>query len=149
MNAGEICNREVVIVNRDQTILDAAKLMREYHVGDVVVVEERKGEKAPVGILTDRDIVIEILAQDLDTGEVQIGDAMSFDLLTALEEDEILETVKRMRGKGVRRIPVVNAQGGLEGIIAVDDLVDLLAEQMADLVALISSEHRQEQKNRP
>jgi CBS domain-containing protein len=66
-----------------------------------------------------------------------------------LEEDEILETVKRMRGRGVRRIPVVNAQGGLEGIIAVDDLVDLLAEQMADLVALISSEQRQEQKNRP
>ena len=149
MNAGEICNREVVIVNRDQTILDAAKLMREYHVGDVVVVEERKGENVPVGILTDRDIVIKILAQDLDAGKVQISDAMSFDLLTALEEDEILETVKRMRGRGVRRIPVVNAQGGLEGIIAVDDLVDLLAEQMADLVALISSEQRQEQKNRP
>lgn len=149
MNAGEICNREVVIVNRDQTILDAAKLMREYHVGDVVVVEERKGENVPIGILTDRDIVIKILAQDLDAGKVQISDAMSFDLLTALEEDEILETVKRMRGRGVRRIPVVNAQGGLEGIIAVDDLVDLLAEQMADLVALISSEQRQEQKNRP
>lgn len=149
MNAGEICNREVVIVNRDQTILDAAKLMREYHVGDVVVMEERNEEKVPVGILTDRDIVIKILAQDLDAGEVQIGDAMSFDLLTALEEDDVLETVKRMRGRGVRRIPVVNGQGGLEGIIAVDDLVDLLAEQMADLVALISSEQRHEQKNRP
>jgi len=93
MNAGEICNREVVIVNRDQTILDAAKLMREYHVGDVVVMEERSGEKAPVGILTDRDIVIKILAQELDAGEVQIGDTMSFDLLTALEEDEILERI--------------------------------------------------------
>lgn len=149
MNAGEICNREVVIINRDQTILDAAKLMREYHVGDVVVVEKQKEANVPVGILTDRDIVIKILAQDLDAGKVQISDAMSFDLLTALEEDEILETVKRMRGRGVRRIPVVNAQGGLEGIIAVDDLVDLLAEQMADLVALISSEQRQEQKNRP
>ncbi len=149
MNAGEICNREVVIVNRDQTILDAAKLMREYHVGDVVVMEERNGEKVPVGILTDRDIVIEILAQDLDAGEVLVGDAMSFDLLTALEEDEILETVKRMRARGVRRIPVINAQGGLEGIIAVDDLVDFFAEQMADLVALISTEQRQEQKNRP
>ena len=149
MNAGELCNREVVIVNRDQTILDAAKLMREYHVGDVVVVEKQKEANVPVGILTDRDIVIKILAQDLDAGKVQIGDTMSFDLLTALEDDEILETVKRMRGRGVRRIPVVNAQGGLEGIIAVDDLVDLLAEQMAELVALISSEQRQEQKNRP
>lgn len=148
MNAGEICNREVVVVNRDQTILDAAKIMREYHVGDVVVVEDRSGKKVPVGILTDRDIVIKILAKDLDADKIEVGDAMSFDLATVMEEDEILETVKTMRGKGVRRIPVVNAQGGLEGIIAVDDLVDLLAEQMSDLVALISNEQRQEQKSR-
>jgi CBS domain-containing protein len=149
MNAGEICNREVIIVNRDQTILDAARIMREYHVGDVVVVEDRNGEKAPVGILTDRDIVIEILAKDLNADEIQIGDAMSFDLLTVQEEDEILETVKQMRGKGVRRIPVVNKQGGLEGIITVDDLLDLIAEQLEDLVSLISAGQRQEHKNRP
>lgn len=148
MNAGEICNREVVIVSRDQTILDAAKIMRQYHVGDVVVVDEQGGERVPVGILTDRDIVIEIVAQDLNAGDVQIGDAMSFDLLTALEEDEILETLKRLRGRGIRRIPVVNKQGGLEGIIAVDDLLDLLAEQVGDLVGLIATEQRQEQKNR-
>lgn len=148
MNAGEICNRDVVIINRDNTILEAAKLMREYHVGDVVVVEERQGVQSPVGILTDRDIVIEILGQDLEPAEVQVGDAMSFELLTATEEDEILETVKRMRSKGVRRIPVVNQRGSLEGIITVDDLVDLLAEQMADLAALITTEQRQERRNR-
>jgi CBS domain-containing protein len=148
MNAGEICNREVVIANREQTVQEAAKLMRKYHVGDVVVVEERGGERVPVGILTDRDIVIEIVAQDLNAGDVQIGDAMSFDLLTALEEDEVLETLKRLRGRGIRRIPVVNKQGGLEGIIAVDDLLDLLAEQVGDLVGLIATEQRQEQKNR-
>ena len=148
MNAGEICNREVVIVNRESSIQEAAELMRKYHVGDVIVVEEKQGSRVPVGILTDRDIVIEIVARDLEADEVQVGDAMSFDLLTATEEDEILETVKRMRGKGVRRIPVVNSAGGLEGIIAVDDLVDLLAEQMADLVALITTEQRHEQRNR-
>ncbi|MCK5227913.1 MAG: CBS domain-containing protein [Desulfobulbaceae bacterium] len=148
MNAGEICNRDVVIINRDNTILEAAKLMREYHVGDVVVVEERQGVQSPVGILTDRDIVIEILGQDLEPAEVQVGDAMSFELLTATEEDEILETVKRMRSKGVRRIPVVNQRGSLEGIITVDDLVDLLAEQIADLAALITTEQRQERRNR-
>ena len=148
MKAGEICNREVIIVNREQTVQDAAKLMRQYHVGDVVVVDERGGERVPVGILTDRDIVIEIMAQNLNAGDVQVGDAMSFDLLTALEEDEIVETIKRMRAGGIRRIPVVNKQGGLEGIIAVDDLIDLLAEQMGDLVSLISTQQRQEQKNR-
>ena len=149
MNAGEICNREVVIANQDQTILEAAKLMREYHVGDVVVVERKNGENVPVGILTDRDIVIEIVAKNLKPEDVQVSDAMTFELLTAQEEDEILETVKRMRGRGVRRIPVVNRKGGLEGIIAVDDLVDLLSEQISDLVALISTERRLEERNRP
>ena len=148
MNAGEICNREVVIVNRESSIQEAAVLMRKHHVGDVVVVEERQGLRTPVGILTDRDIVIEIVAQNLKADEIQVGDTMSFDLLTATEEDEILETIKRMRGKGVRRIPVVNSAGGLEGIIAVDDLVDLLAEQMADLVGLITTEQRHEHQNR-
>ena len=148
MNAGEICNREVVIVNRESSIQEAAVLMRKHHVGDVVVVEERQGLRTPVGILTDRDIVIEIVARDLEADEVQVGDVMSSDLLTATEEDEILETIKRMRGKGVRRIPVVNSDGGLEGIIAVDDLVDLLAEQMTDLVGLITTEQRHERQNR-
>jgi len=148
MNAGEVCNREVVIVNRESSIQEAAKLMRKYHVGDVIVMEEKQGIRVPVGILTDRDIVIAIVARDLKAGEVQVGDAMSFDLLTAREEDEILETVKLMRGKGVRRIPVVNSTGGLEGIIAVDDLIDLLAEQVADLVALITTEQRHERRNR-
>ena len=148
MNAGEICNREVVIVNRESSIQEAAVLMRKHHVGDVVVVEERQGLRTPVGILTDRDIVIEIVAQNLKADEIQVGDTMSFDLLTATEEDEILETIKRMRGKGVRRIPVVNSAGGLEGIIAVDDLVDLLAEQMADLVGLITTEQRHERQKR-
>ena len=148
MNAGEICNREVVIVNRESSIQEAAVLMRKHHVGDVVVVEERHGLRTPVGILTDRDIVIEIVAQNLKADEIQVGDTMSFDLLTATEEDEILETIKRMRGKGVRRIPVVNSAGGLEGIIAVDDLVDLLAEQMTDLVGLITTEQRHERQNR-
>lgn len=148
MKAGEICNREVVIVNQDQTILDVAKIMRQYHVGDVVVVKEQNEMKVPVGILTDRDIVVEILAKELKADEILVADAMSFELLTALEEDEIFETLKRMRAGGVRRIPVVNGQGGLEGIIAADDLVDLLAEEMMDLVALISNQQHLEQKNR-
>lgn len=148
MNAGEICNREVVIVKRESSIQEAAELMRKYHVGDVIVVKEKQGIQVPVGILTDRDIVIEIVAQNLKADEIQVGDAMSSDLLTATEEDEILETIKRMRGKGVRRVPVVNSAGGLEGIIAVDDLVDLLAEQVADLVGLITTEQRHERQNR-
>ncbi|MCK5437347.1 MAG: CBS domain-containing protein [Desulfobulbaceae bacterium] len=146
MNVGEVCNREVVIVQSSDSILDAAKLMREHHAGDVVVVEDRDGQRFPVGILTDRDIVIEILAKDLNPDAISIGDAMSFELLTVMEEDAVMETVKRMREKGVRRIPVVNQDGSLEGILRVDDLIDLLAEQVNDIVGLITYEQWRERE---
>ena len=146
MNVGEVCNREVIIIKSNDSILEAAKLMRKYHAGDVVVVEDRDDKRFPIGILTDRDIVIEILAKDLAPDTISIGDAMNFELLTALEEDGIMDTVKRMREKGVRRIPVVNQEGSLEGILRVDDMIDLLAEQMNDLVGLISHEQWHERE---
>jgi CBS domain-containing protein len=146
MNVGEVCTREVIIIQSSDSILEAAKLMRKYHVGDVVVVEDRNDKRFPVGILTDRDIVIEILAKDLDPDTIGIGDAMSFELLTVVEEDGIMDTLKLMREKGVRRIPVVNQEGSLEGILRVDDLIDLLAEQMNDIVGLITYEQWHERE---
>ncbi len=146
MNVGELCNREVIIVGQDATVLEAAKLMRQYHVGDLVVIEKRQGASFPIGILTDRDIVIEIIAGEVDFDAVTVGDVMSYELITASEEDAIADTIKLMRDKGIRRVPVVNKQGELEGIIAVDDLIDLLAEQLKDIVALISCEKKREQR---
>lgn len=145
MNVAELCNREVIIIEQDNTVLEAAKLMRQYHVGDLIVVEKRQGMTFPIGILTDRDIVIELIAGGVDLDAVMVGDVMSSDLLTVNEEEAIADTIKLMRGKGVRRVPVINKQGGLEGIITVDDLIDLLAEQMRDIVCLISSGQKKEQ----
>jgi len=149
MKVGEVCNREVVIVDRDESILEAAKLMRSYHVGDVVVVRDKETSRTPVGILTDRDIVVELLALEVDLEAITIGDAMSFDLVIAREEDDLGETIEKMRSHGVRRMPVVNAQGGLEGILALDDYVEVMAEQFGDLVQLIRNEQRQEYRERP
>jgi len=146
MNVGELCNREVVIVERGDTIVAAAKLMRRYHVGDLVVVEKRLGGASPIGILTDRDIVIELIAGEVDLDSVTVGDVMSPDLVKVRVDEGISETVKLMRSKGIRRLPVVNGQKGLEGIVAVDDLIDLLAEQLKDIVSLIGTERKQEQK---
>ena len=146
MNVAELCNREVIIIGQEDTVLEAAKLMRQYHVGDLVVVEKRQGVSFPIGILTDRDIVIELIAGEVDLDAVTVGDVMSYDLLTVSEDEAIADTIKLMRGKGVRRVPVVNKQGGLEGIIAVDDLIDLLAEQMQDIVSLISCGQKKEQQ---
>jgi len=148
MVVGDICNREVIIVEREGSILEAAKLMRKYHVGNVIVVDDRDGVRIPVGILTDRDIVIGVLADSVDIDAVTIGDAMSFELLTAREDDDPMETIKRMRIKGVRRIPVVDRRGGLVGVLAVDDLVEILSEQLTDLAGLITREQQRERTYR-
>jgi CBS domain-containing protein len=134
---GEICNREVVVIDREGSILQAARLMREYHVGNVIIVEERNDVRIPVGILTDRDIVRALVASEVALDKVSVGDAMSFDLLTVQEEEDIIGTIKKMRHHGVRRVPVVNRAGALQGIVAVDDLIDLVCEELMELVGLI------------
>lgn len=148
MRIGEVCNREVVVLDRQGSILEAAQLMRRHHVGDVVVTEEREGALVPVGILTDRDIVVGLLADQVPLEAVAVGDAMSPDLLAVSEEEEILDAIRRMRGRGVRRVPVVDRNGALVGILAVDDLIDLVAEQLGDLVKLIGNEQQWERQRR-
>ncbi len=148
MSIGEICNREVIVCRPDESIQAAARLMRNHHVGDVVVVEGRGSERIPVGILTDRDIVIELLAEEVDLNAISVADVMSCMPITAQEDDDLLTTLEYMRDKGVRRIPIVNQEGGLEGILAVDDIIELVAEQLTDLVRLISRESRHERQTR-
>jgi CBS domain-containing protein len=148
MPIGEICNREVVFATRDTSILEAAQLMRRHHVGDLVVVDEKNGKRIPVGIVTDRDIVIEVIAKEADINSLTAGDIMGPELVTAREAEGVFEAIQLMRLKGVRRMPVVDPHGGLVGIISVDDLVELLAEEMNELAKLISREQVREAKNR-
>jgi CBS domain-containing protein len=144
MSAGEYCNRDVVIVSKDESVSAAIELMRSHHVGDVVVVETIEETTMPVGILTDRDIVLEILAEGVDLDAVAIVDVMSYELVTVTENTTLIDTIKLMRDKGVRRIPVVNEKGGLEGLLSVDDILELLAEQLTDIISLIGKEQSRE-----
>ncbi len=148
MPISEICNREVVIVQRSDTIFETARLMREHHVGDVVVVEDRDGVRIPVGIVTDRDLVVEIMAPALDQTIFTVGDIMVPDLATVKEQAGVSETIAYMRTKGVRRVPVVNAHGGLVGILTLDDLLELLAEELLALAKLVKHEQKKEMMNR-
>ena len=148
MSVGEFCNREVVVIGPQEPAREIARLMREQHVGDVLVVEERNGRRAPVGIVTDRDLVIEILASESDPSQFQVADIMTGDLLTARDSDDTMATLQRMRNAGVRRMPVVDADGALLGIITVDDFINVFAEQMEDLVRLVSREQLRERKLR-
>jgi len=148
MPIGEICNREVVIMKRTDSVSEAAKLMRDYHVGGVVVVEERGGAVAPVGILTDRDIVVELVAKDVPIDSVFLEDVMSPELATVAENRGVWDTIKFMRAKGVRRIVVVNEKGSLVGILSVDDLFEYLSEELSDLVRLFMQERDREKEVR-
>ncbi|MDO9269902.1 MAG: CBS domain-containing protein [Methylobacter sp.] len=148
MSISDFCNREVVFATRDMSLPEAAQLMREYHVGDLVVVDDVDGKRVPVGIVTDRDIVIEIIAQSLDIAEFSVGDIMGAQLISVQEKDGVFETIRLMRTKGIRRIPVVNQEGGLVGIVSADDILDLLAEEMTELARVVPREQEREAKTR-
>jgi CBS domain-containing protein len=148
MSIGEICNRDVVIVGRKTSIQEAAKLMRQYHVGDVVIADKRDGEVIPAGILTDRDIIVEIIAKDLPLDSVYADDIMSDEPVTVREGQGVWETIQCMRTKGIRRIIVVNDRGGLVGILSMDDLLELLSEEMSEFAKLFSREQARERELR-
>ena len=119
-------------------------MMRHYHVGTLVVIDETDGNRMPEGILTDRDIVIEIDALDLAPKAITVGDIMSSELVTVREDEGLLQTVKIMRCKGVRRLPVVDRDGDLAGIVSIDDLLEALTEQMTEMARILGREREHE-----
>jgi len=136
-----ICNRQVVTVSRRAKVTEAARLMRQHHVGDVIVVEDRDGRPLPCAILTDRDIAIAVVAQDIDPNAVSVGEVVQSDLVTASSHASVTEIVELMRRHGVRRIPIVDDGGALTGIVTADDVVDFVAREMtaaADLSKRLS-----------
>lgn len=149
MSVGEICSRDVVVMSGEGSIRDAAELMRDYHVGDVVVVNEMNGARVPIGILTDRDITLEIVAKGVDPASIAVQDAMSFELVTVAEDEDLLRCIEVMREKALRRVPVVDSNGALVGILSVDDVIDVLAEMMTDIVRLVDAQSRTESRRRP
>jgi CBS domain-containing protein len=148
MKIGEICTRIVTFATKDMPLVDAAKLMRQHHVGSLIVVEEESRGRVPVGMLTDRDIVVEVLAPGLDYKNLSVGEIMSSQLITARESDDMLGVLRVMRQRGIRRMPVITEAGTLAGIVTLDDLLEILAEQMDDLVDAIAGEQAKEVKGR-
>ena len=136
MPVGEICNREVVVAERTTTIVEAARLMRRYHVGDLVVVDEVQDRRVPVGMVTDRDLVVEVIAREQPFASCTVSAIMSATVVCVPETAGVIEAIQLMRSHGVRRVPVVDAGGALVGILAADDLLDLLAEELSALARI-------------
>lgn len=144
LTVGEICTRSVVIACQNMDVSEAARLMSEHHVGSLVVVEDAPGGRVVVGLLTDRDIVINIVARDRDAKAVRVGDIMKRNLITVRPADSVNDTLTLMRRHGVRRVPVINVHAVLVGIVTLDDLLEIVAEQLHSLVQTIKSEQQRE-----
>jgi CBS domain-containing protein len=137
MPISECSNIGVVCCEADSTVPAVAALMRKHHVGDVIVVEGAAENRMPLGIITDRDIVIEAVALDIDTSVLTAGDLMSAPLVTVAENAGLVETLRLMRNHKIRRIPVVTPSGSLYGIVTADDIMNLLAMEMSLMTAAI------------
>jgi CBS domain-containing protein len=136
MSAGRICSRDVDTASYEETVLEAARRMRERQVGTVVIVDDMR----PVGIITDRDLAVRVLAGGLDPRQTRVSEVMT-PSPTTIREDESIETaLGYMRSGRFRRLPVVGRDGHLLGILALDDVLELVAQELGDIGQLLKRE---------
>jgi CBS domain-containing protein len=148
MSVGSICTRHVFSIDADADAAQAAKAMREYHVGFLVVTSKKDGRAVPVGVLTDRDIVLEVVAQNIDPLAVAVKDIMTGKPLIVSEQSPIHETLLQMRAAGVRRVPVQDTHGKLIGVLSLDDVVGFMNGLVQDLSGAIEREQSVETRRR-
>jgi CBS domain-containing protein len=145
MILSEFCTVDVVSCPATMHVADAARLMREKHVGDLVVVSNSPDGMTPLGVVTDRDLVVEVLGNGRDPEKTLLSSIMRTPVVMALESEDSAQAIERMRNHGVRRLPIVNGRGLLVGIVTLDDLLRLL---IADADALLQIPDRGQARER-
>lgn len=133
MQVQDVCTHQAVSVSPAASVTDAARLMRQRHVGMLVVVEQPDGERIPVGVLTDRDIVIEVVAPEVPCAQLRVDEVMTRDPAVCSQDEQLLDAVARMRLHGIRRLPVLNAKGGLCGLLSLDDIYGALGVYLQEM----------------
>jgi CBS domain-containing protein len=147
MNAITLCTREVATCGPHASIVEAAESMRAMHAGDLVVVRDETGVRIPVGMLTDRDIVLAVVSPDVSPENLYVGDVMSAPAVVAHAADDVWLLARRMRLHAVRRLPVVDDDGALVGIVTLDDLLQTAAGLLDELrLIAVRQEHFEEKR---
>ncbi len=151
MSAGDICRKEVVTIAPGADLCEAAHLMREKHVGMLVVVEPvaAQADRLVQGILTDRDIVVTVIGRDAEPKGLKVVDVMTRNPLLVPEGASVAGVVRLMRMDGVRRVPVVGARNELIGVLSIDDVLDVVADQLTAISGAIRGEQDRERVMRP
>jgi CBS domain-containing protein len=148
MSITEFCTTDVECVEKNSSVIQAARIMRESHVGDVVICSKESGVSKPIGILTDRDIVVGVVALEIPLDTVRVEDVMTPTLVTVNRNAGVYETIHLMETYGVRRLPVVDDEGGLVGIVSSGDLLELLGQEISALSRLSARQKMKEQEIR-
>lgn len=144
MSIRSMINPNVATIDSRADIRRAATLMRQEHVGDLIVTERRDGKTLPTGVITDRDIVVEVVARGADPGDVLVGDTIRRDLVKVSENADVHAVLREMRQAGVRRVPVVDADGKVVGILSLDDVIAYIAKQLHEIAGIIEREQELE-----
>lgn len=145
----DVAVHEPVTARPADSIGTCARRMHDEHVGCLVIVEDTDGEEFPVGVLTDRDIAIEVVAFGLDPATMTAGDVMSDKPVLVEEDDDLLDALARMRERGVRRLPVVRPDGALSGMLALDNLLEALGEEFDGVLGVMRAQRTKELRARP
>ncbi len=141
MQVGLVCTRHVTCLEPTDTALRAAHVMREECVGAIVVVERREGKRIPLGIVTDRDLVVRLLAVEPERfSRARLAELMPDSIVSCREADEVSDALEAMKRHGVRRMPVIDSSGDLCGLVALDDALRALADDMARIGLLVSGQ---------
>lgn len=145
MNVGKVCTRKVATISPQDSVVDAARAMRKHHVGNLVVVTERDGHSVPTGIITDRDLVVGVIATEAHRLlALSISEIVTGPVITARDDEEVAEVLAKMTEHMIRRIPIVDEHGALVGIFTLDDMLQILAGDVGSIAALVRMQRRRE-----
>ena len=149
MSLEGIYKTDPIVIDPKRSAREAAEIMRDYHVGSLIVVSGGAGDERVAGIFTDRDLTREVVAMNVSSEDVIVEDVMMKHPITVSEAQGVYETIRIMENNGIKRVPVVDEQGQLLGIVSADDLLKVLAQEMTDLTNIMDREVLREKLSSP
>lgn len=148
MDLMKIASSRAITVPRETSLAEVARLMRDNHVGDVVVTEQKAGRLAPVGILTDRDIVMATIAVGAPIEPLLAGDVMTAEVACISADASLIDAIALMKEKGIRRLPLINKDASLIGIVTLEDIMALLSRELTALAQVAERQKEMELRRR-